>query len=366
MPKRGENIHKRKDGRWEARTIDFHDINGKACYKSIYAKSYAEVKHKLKLYVATERPKIKTSKKTIDGTACEWLEKSKLKLKQSSFGRYYSIVNNHILPYFKNCDISAITRENAEKFMYFKLQTLSVKTVQDIISVLFQILKFAERNNYISGFNYDLDLPKSQTKEIKILNHADEQKLNSYLKKNLTLENFGIILTKSTGIRIGELCALKWSDFNLEKGTVYVNKTIQRVKNLDENAKTKTKVIVTAPKSQKSIREIPLHDSVIAIIKKLYNYANADTYILTGTKKHIETRIYQKKFKELLKVAGIININFHSLRHLFATKAIESGFDIKSLSEILGHATVRFTLDRYVHSSFELKRENINKMASCF
>ena len=241
-----------------------------------------------------------------------------------------------------------------------------MKTVHDVVSVLLQIIKFAERNNYISEFNYDVDLPKLQKKEMEIMDFADEQKLNNYLKNNLTLKNFGVILAKETGLRIGELCALKWNAFNLAKGTVYIHTTIQRVKNLETNAKSKTKIIITSPKSQKSVREIPLPDTLISIVKKLYNYENSDTYVLTGTVKYIEPRTYQKKFKKILEQLKIKDVNFHSLRHLFGTKAVENGFDIKSLSEILGHATVSFTLDRYVHSSFEQKQKNMNKMASCF
>jgi integrase len=302
----------------------------------------------------------------IEKVAQEWLNKIKLRLKQSSFGNYYGITYNHILPYFENCYIAVITRETVEKFIDYKLKDLSVKTVHDIASKLIQMLKFAERQCYIKDFNYDIDLPTLQKKELKLLNYTDEQRLNAYLKKNLTFENFGIILAKSIGLRIGELCALQWSDFNLEKGTVNITKTLQRVKNHDVNAPTKTKIVITAPKSQKSVREIPLPDTLMPIVKKLYNRSNPDTYILTGTIKYSEPRNVQKKFKKLLNLLGIININFHSLRHLFATRAVESGFDIKSLSEILGHSTVKFTLDRYVHSSFELKRENMNKMAGCF
>ena len=270
------------------------------------------------------------------------------------------------MPYFKS-DISVVTRETAEIFIYYKLQKLSVKTVHDITSVLMQILKFAEKNNYITSFSYnDIDLPKLHTKEIEVMSRPDEQKLNDYLKNNLTPKNFGLLLAKSTGIRVGELCSLKWGDFDLEKGTMYINKTIQRVKNFDETAKAKTKVIITTPKSQKSVREIPLSDSLLSIVKKIYNYDNPETYILTGTTKYTEPRMYQYKLKKILATAEVQDINFHSFRHLFATKAVEHKFDVKSLSEILGHSTVRFTLDRYVHSSLELKRENMNKIASCF
>ncbi|MCL2311239.1 MAG: site-specific integrase [Firmicutes bacterium] len=305
-------------------------------------------------------------KKSIVVVYQEWLNKSKMRIKYSSFCIYDGIAQNHILPYFNSYDISDITREIVDSFIDCKLQSFAPKTVRDITSVLLQILKFAQRKGYISDFDYSIDLPRLQVNELKIMSVTDEQKLNAYLKNNLNLENLGILLAKSTGIRIGELCALKWNDFDLINGTVYISKTIQRVKNHDENATSKTKVIITTPKSQKSVREIPLPDYIIPIIKKLNKGANPNTYILTGTEKYMEPRNLQKKFKILLQSLDIMYVNFHSLRHLFATRAIESDFNIKALSEILGHSSVKITLDRYAHISFELKRSNMNKIASGF
>ena len=372
MPKRGENIRKRKDGRWEARIIDFYTSNGKAHYKYIYSKSYTEVKILKKDFNIQKDKYINTQKKlstSISEICTEWLNKNKIKIKQSTYATYHRIIHNHIIPYFNNTEVKDITNTAVQKFIEDKYDNgndLSVKTIRDITSVLLQIIKHAEKEKYISNFDYDICLPKLQKKEFEILTGIEEQKLNSYLKNNLTLINFGVILAKETGIRIGELCSLKVSDIDINNGTIEITKTIQRIKNFDTDIKAKTKIIITTPKSQKSIRIIPLSDSIISIVKKLYKNYNSDCYILTGTTKYIEPRIFQKKFKEIISDIKIKNITVHSLRHFFATKAVENGFDIKSLSEILGHATVKFTLDIYVHSSFELKRNNMNKIASCF
>ena len=304
--------------------------------------------------------------KSIEKITAEWLGKADLRVKKSSSGIYHGIAHNHILPYFKDYGVSEITRSSVEKFIDFKLKKLSPKTVRDITSVLIQIIKFAERNRYIKGFNYDIDLPKLHIKEIKLLNFKEEQTLDEYLKGEITPENFGVILAKEAGLRIGEICALQWVDFNLDTGTVSINKTIQRIKNLEPGAKTKTKVTITEPKSRKSIREISLPANLIPIVKKLYNYDNPGTYLLTGTVKYIEPRNFQRKFKKLLKVCGITYVNFHSLRHSFASNAVKKDFDEKTLSEILGHSTVKFTFDRYVHSNIDLQREHMNKMASGF
>ena len=370
MPKRGENIRKRKDNRWEARVIDFYKENGKAHYKSLYADSYTEVKNLKKDFNIqknnyTNRRKIHSNK--FSDICNEWLNNSKIKIKQSTYATYHRNIYNHIIPYFNNINIDKINNSTIQEFINQKhTDGLSPKTIRDITSILIQIIKLAEKEKYISDFNYDIALPKLQTKEIELLTPIEEQKLNTHLKNNLTPENFGLILTKATGIRIGELCALKLSDIDLINGTLNINKTIQRIKNFDSDIKSKTNIIITPPKSKKSSRLIPLPDSIIAIAKKLYKNYNPNTYILTGTTKYIEPRILQKKFKKLTTDLKIKNITIHSLRHFFATKAVENEFDIKSLSEILGHATVRFTLEKYVHSSFELKRNHMNKMASCF
>ena len=372
MPKKGENIHKRKDGRWEARVIDFYKTNGKPHQKSLYGKTYTEVKA-LKKDFELHKDKHITNKgiiisKNMTDICVEWYNKRKIKLKYSSQTEYYRTVHNHIIPYFKDISPKEITSKTVQKFIDDKYDNgngLSAKTICDKVTLLLQIIKYAEKEKYISAFDYDdICLPKIEASDFRILTPTEEEKLDSYLKNNLTLENFGIILTKETGIRIGELCALKMGDIDIEKGTLTINKTIQRVKNLDENATSKTKIIITAPKSKKSIRVIPLPDSITNMAKNLYKNYSQDTYILTGTAKYIEPRLLQKRFKKLMEELEIKNITVHSLRHFFATKAVENGFDVKSLSEILGHSSVRFTLEKYVHSSFELKRKHMNKMAS--
>jgi integrase len=372
MPKRGENIRERKDGRWEARIIAFYKENGKPQYKSIYATSYKEVRAMKKDYDIQKDKN--TSKETlnpknINAICDEWLDRNEIKIKASTYATYHRTVYNHIIPYFQNTEIKDITNNAVQKFInnkYLNGNGLSAKTVHDITTVLLQIIKHAEKEKYISNFDYDVCLPKLFIQDFKILSTIEEQRLNYYLKNNMTPINFGVILAKETGLRIGELCALQLSDLDLENGTITINKTMQRIKNFEPNAKTKTKIVITEPKSKKSVRIIPLPASIIPIAKKLYKDNNSDVYLLTGTPKYIEPRILQKKFKDLMEALNIKDISVHSLRHNFASRAVENGFDVKSLSEILGHATVRFTLEKYVHSSVELKRTHMNEMPSAF
>jgi len=317
MPKRGENIHKRKDGRWEARFIDFYTENGEAHYKSIYGKSYTEVKS-LKNTINLQKDKYidknTISSKCIINICDDWLVKTKIKLKESTYTIYHRTIQNHIIPYFKDIELKTFNNKIIQQFISDKYSNgLSAKTIRDIISILFQIIKYAETEKYISNFNYDVEMPKIQQKEYTLLSMAEQKKLIDYINKDLNIENFGILLTMQTGIRLGELCALKWIDINIETETLSINKTIQRIKNFDVGAKTK--IIIDKPKSQKSIRDIPLSSVLIPTLKNFYNIQNPDTYILTRTTKYIEPRTYQAKFKRYLKEANVRNINFHSLRY---------------------------------------------------
>jgi len=380
MPKRGENIRKRNDGRWEGRFIEYNAINGENKLKSIYGKSYAEVKSKLR--TKAENTDITTLQelpyKSIEEVCQEWLNKAKIKLKQSSYARYYMLTTNHVIPYFKSADITALTEQNINMFIEAKLYngrldgkgSLSTKTTHDISLIFMQILNYARKKQYIPDIKYEMELPKVHTSDYTILNESEQTQLEKYINDTIDndtidSEKVGVLIALYTGIRIGELCALKWSDIKFDVETLSITKTIQRIKNVGSNSDAKTKIIIDRPKSQKSIREIPLPHTLITTLKKLSKAHKTSDYILTGTDKYTEPRTYQGKFKRYLRGAGIKDINFHGLRHTFATRAIEVNFDIKSLSEILGHSTVKFTLERYVHSSQALKKEHMNKLAVC-
>ncbi len=303
--------------------------------------------------------------------AHKWLDNIQQSVKESTYSKYYSTVYNHIIPYFGKLKITDIDNMLIEKFIHDKYKNgrlnknggLSAKSVHGIYSVLEQIIKYAEKNNYIQKINYDIALPKIENCSCNVFSNTDRKKLEHYVRLNTDFKKMGILLVMYTGIRIGELCALKWSDIDLENGILIITKTLQRIKNTDENSSQKTKIIISKPKSQKSVRTIPLQSFLIEILIKLKNNCSENSFLLTGSKNNfIEPRAYEKIYKKYLKECHIPNIKFHALRHTFATNAVENNFDTKSLSEILGHSTVRFTLDRYVHPSDKIKRENMEKL----
>lgn len=164
-----------------------------------------------------------------------------------------------------------------------------------------------------------------------------------------------------TGIRIGEICALKFEDISLSDKIIHIDKTVQRVQNFNETSPQKTSVIITLPKSPKSIRDIPIPNFIINIIKENFE-CSPNAFLLSGNTSFIEPRTLENRFNSILKQCDIENVNFHVLRHTFATHSVEVGFETKSLSEILGHSSVNITLNRYVHTSMQLKQKNMAKL----
>ena len=378
MPRRGENIYKRKDGRWEGRYIKCR-INGNARYGYVYARSYKEVKDKLlsaveTMHMAREQGRdIQTQEAGgyFADAAAEWLETLKPQLKESSIVKYMNILERNLLPAFARSDVFRISREDIREFSNrllvsggVKGEGLSPKTVADILSVLKNILKYSARERGYPEIDLRDVFVKQPQKPMRILSHTEQQRLNRYLYENLSLCNLGILLCLYTGLRVGEICALKWKDIVFEEHYLYVHQTMQRIQKKDYGEK-KTKILIAPPKSDCSIRNVPIPDEVFRLVSEAK--CTAEAYFLTGTvHSYMEPRTMQNRFKAAVKACGIGAANFHALRHTFATRCVELGFDVKSLSEILGHASVNITLNRYVHPSMELKQRNMNMFCNLF
>ena len=371
MSRRGENIYKRKDGRWEGRYIKSHE-NGKIHYGYVYGKSYREVKQKIISFaqnlvtpVAQDVPEL--SMGTFSATALEWLAVSRNQLKESSYVKYNTIVNNHLLPVFGGCQISDITRNDVSQFCNSLLSednnmpALSPKTVSSIMCVLKNIFDYAAQVKQYATVDLRGVSIRQPQRQLRVLSLSEQQTLSAYLCENLNLYNLGILICLCTGLRVGEICALRWGDVNFEEKSIYVHQTMQRLQ-CPELSENKTQVLISNPKSDSSVRRIPIPDELFNLVAQYRFSENA--YFLTGTsKQYVEPRKMQNKFKRAIKDCGIETANFHALRHTFATRCVELGFDIKSLSEILGHSSVNITLNRYVHPSMELKQQNMNKLS---
>ena len=363
MPKRGENIYKRKDGRWEGRI----HIPNSSKKKSIYGHSYREVKEKLSEYKhmlpPTETKNLAFSK-ILDG----WLKQKQSIVKISTFNKYKNLLEKYILPNLGDLQITEIDSAKVNSMITCLLAReetddgLSPKTIRDICMIIKSSLKYAAALHSVTVNSLELYIPSSSQKEVRALSISEQKALEKWLLTDLDLRKLGILVCLYTGLRIGEICALKWKNVNLDSETIYICSTIQRVQTFDNN-NNKTMILESTPKSQCSIRTIPIPKSLSLLLKQ-YRINNEEAYILTGLKsKFIEPRLYEYIFEKYIVEAGIPSINFHVLRHTFATRCVELNFDIKSLSEILGHSTTKITLDRYVHPSIERKRVQMDRLS---
>jgi integrase len=365
MPRIGNNIYKRKDGRWEGRYIKNRSDNGKVIYGYIYAKTCTEVKERLKA-VSRETPKSSSHKITVAETAKKWLSVVTLKVKASTLAGYEAIIKLHITPLLGEKTVSELSTALISEFAQTKLINgrvdgkggLSSKTVRDILSVLKEIVDFAVSEKLINQ-PVIITYPKNQQKTMRVLSNSEQSALKSILLEEITIYKAGILLCLYTGLRVGELCGLCWQDFSSKFDKLSVCRSMRRIKN--ENSDSKTKIIIDTPKSKSSLRDIPIPKFLSPILNDFMR--REDTYFLSTAENYfIEPRTMQNHFSRVIKVANISDANFHCLRHTFSTRCIEAGVDIKSLSEMLGHASVNITLNRYVHSSFEQKREGMNRL----
>ena len=361
----GENIFKRKDGRWEARFIKNYDQNGKIRYGFCYGSSYREAK----LKVMQKRAEFLSEERSEESFSrlkdfCEsWLEQRKIKIRESTYIKYSAVLKKYIIPKLGNLRLYEINDRIITEFSFELLEKdrLCVKTVRDILVILNGILKFISKRTEIKVTFPEINYPKETKKDIRVLSKDEQTLLVDYLLKDMNFCKFGLLLSLYTGLRIGELCALKWGDINLKDKTVYVTHSLQRIKDINNENEKSTKILLGRPKSDKSVRLIPLTDQVSRLCEKMKK-ENNNAFILTGSENFMEPRLLQYYMKKFSSECGLKGVHCHTLRHTFATRAVEAGFEIKSLSEILGHSSTTVTLERYVHSSLELKRENMNKL----
>ncbi len=290
----------------------------------------------------------------------EWLLFKKFSVKESTYFRYSYIINKYISPYFRDKKLEYFNNFDFSKYTEHLLKKLSTKTVSDIVIVFKSILKYA-CNTYKLNYNINLiPIPRKNQLEIKILSKNEEKKLQDFCFKKNKLKYIGIIICLNTGIRIGEICSLSWNNIDLKEKVIIINKTVQRI----YKGERKTEIKINEPKTFSSIRKIPLSDRLIAILNEIkkHTYIKENTYFLTGTEKIIEPRNYYSFYKNVLNECNLPSYSFHSLRHTFATNCVKVGMDPKSLSEILGHSDVKITLNRYVHSSYNMKKKFLNKL----
>lgn len=297
----------------------------------------------------------------------EWLAFKKPMIKPSTYSRFLLISENHLIPIFGNKKIGMILEQDVQKYILQLFESgridktggLTVKTIRDIILVLRLTLDYAFKIKIIPLLNWDLiEYPKdTNIKNVVALSKDQEQELIQSIYMNLNRKTAGILISLFTGIRIGELCGLKMQDISLIDKSININKTVQRIYDKRTNS---SYIHIGPPKTNTSSRVIPVPSLLINIIKKFYT-DNPNCYFLTGKNKPTEPRSYRQFFNRFLKRNNLQRVKFHEIRHTFAVRAIEiPDFDVKSLSEILGHKNVSFTLNTYGRANLQQKIKCMN------
>lgn len=291
-----------------------------------------------------------------------WKADRRQYVKYSTIAAYTLILETHLLPVFK--EFKCIEEDDAQEFVLAKLRTgLSQKSIKDIMIVMRMIIKFGAR---ACGWKYErwsIKYPSPVMKQsIPVLNIVDHRRLLRYLKMNLDLRNLGIYICISTGMRIGEICALRWDDIDLKEGIIHVRRTIERIYSVKDDGRRFTELVMGPPKTANSVRDIPLNPELGQNLIKLRQSFSGLCYVITGTECPTEPRTYRNHYNKLLSALGIRHLNFHALRHSFATRCIENKCDYKTVSELLGHSDIRTTLNLYVHPNLEQKKKCVEMM----
>ena len=361
MPRRGDRVYRRKDGLWEARYVKGLDTSGKKKYGSVYGKTCREAKEKQKAAednILLFQTPVGPRNVTVGRLVTEWLYINRQRLKPSTWQRYEGFWRNHIERSLGNVSAMNCTTVFLHEYAMKRLaHGLSPCSVNAVLIFLHSCFQYGHKQ-------YRLPVPEivyfpHEDKEMRVLSPAEQKQLESYILQDMDVCKLGVLMTLYTGLRIGELCALRWED--IEKGQITIRGTMQRLRKKDNSGSA---VVVGPPKTKSSLRTIPIPAFLTAQLEAFRRENPGQIYFLgTSSKPVVEPRVMQYRFEKYMADLHIEGATFHTLRHTFATRCVDSfDFEIKSLSEILGHSSVVITLKKYVHSSMDLKRKNMDKL----
>lgn len=365
VARRGENIYKRKDGRYEGRFVIGKTSGGKTRFGYVYGRQYAQVKRTLLLKKAQWAQKPASDRENIGCSLAEWLVRwmeSELLgcVKASSYQTYVRIANKHILPALGEMQLDAITPGIIHDFVTaLENSALAYNTIKGV----YRLLAAALRSAFEEGL-----IPKNPCRRIRIQRTEPQEqrvltrKEQELVKKSISSANdLPTLLSLYTGMRLGEVCALRGSDIDWEKKTITVRRTVQRVAQ-HKNGR-KTVLMVGTPKSLRACRVIPVPDFVLKQLKTLRK-EKADNGYVFGDSAPAEPRTIQRRFRRFMDKLGIMGVHFHTLRHSFATRLLELGVDVKTVSVLLGHNSAKTTLDHYAHSLIDQQRFAMELLAA--
>ena len=342
-------------------------MESKEKYKSAFQGIKCDVSIPDKLHIVflpfNQKYKFTMTQFTFSQVASLWKADKRQYVKPSSYAAYLQHLNKHILPHFGDCE--RITEEEIQGFANRQLaHGLALKTVKDSILILKMIHRYGERMGVWPHLDFRIHYPTSaqEPKALPVLSVSQQQRLIRYLKDHFSFRNLGLLICLHSGLRIGEICGLQWKDLDVTAGVIHVRKTVSRIWICDENERSYI-LSIGSPKTSASVRDIPITKSLTEIIRPLRKVVNPEFYVISNEAEPLEPRYYREYYSKVLDKLGIPPVRFHALRHSFATRCIESKCDYKTVSAILGHASISTTLDLYVHPDYTEKKKCIDRMA---
>ncbi len=366
MSRRGDSIHKRKDGRWEGRYKNGYKNDGSVKYSSVYAKTYTECKLKLEHSKTETTQNVLYHKDVRVSDVIEfWLKANQVRLKGATQAKYRNITETHIIPLLGGLRVSQINSIIINSFLDEKIKSGGIKSgkglspsyVKTMAIIIESAIKFACAEGLCLPLKTPINKPIIPKNKPRILSQEEESRLLDVLLCEQHLVAMGTLIALNTGMRIGEVCALRWSDIDFNNRLIHIRHTISRV--YDGTSEQKTKLILDTPKTRSSQRDLPMTETLISILSKAFENRKS-VFVVSENEKFVSPRTFDYNFRKMLKRNGLEVVNFHTLRHTFATRCAEFGMDAKALSRLLGHSTVNISLDVYVHPSFDTMRQQLD------
>lgn len=364
MARHGENIYKRRDGRYEGRYVIGKTVDGKTRFGYVYARQFSEVRKALiqrKAETCVRQRARADSGRLLYDWMSEWL-KNELAgtVRPSSYQTYKNLIVRHILPSLGHMSLSEITPCDVRSMLETMQQAhLASATMQGAVRLLRKSLQSAFEEGLIEKNPCRrIQVPRTASSEQRVLDGSEYEQLRQVLEAKGDLIS---LIGLCTGMRLGEICALRWSDIDWKQQTISVSRTVQRLGRMSESG-AKTHLILGMPKSLRSRRVIPLPQCLLDALKKLKDCSDANGFLFGKNGLPAEPRTAQRCFARIIRQCGLCGVHFHTLRHSFATRLIELGIDIKTVSVLLGHGSVRTTLDFYAHSLLDHQREAMSRL----
>lgn len=369
MARHGENIYKRKDGRYEGRYVIGKTLTGKTKFGYVYAHTFAQTRHMLLQRRAELLEGPGTGETFCQGTLAEWMpywmeNEIMGSVKASSYQTYLRQINRHLLPALGRYSPSQLTPVIIQGFIDgLGAKGLSGGTVRGVYRLLSAAMRYAAEEGVVrKNPCRRIRIQKGEEAEQRVLSRPEQESLRNAMTGERDLP---ALLSLYTGMRLGEVCALKWADIDWERRTITVRRTVQRVAQMKRVESAKTLLMIGAPKSKHSQRVLPVPAFLLERLRPMLQEHGAMEYVF-GTAAHAaEPRTIQRRFQRLTNRLGVSGAHFHTLRHSFATRLLELGVDIKTVSALLGHSSPKTTLDFYAHSLMENQRIAMERLASC-